>query len=1149
MKLLKCFAVILILISLNPTKTKSQVYCNVSDSLALIDLAFELQLDLLPVQAWGPGSGTPPSDWFGIDTFHSSPTEYRIRKIIVTNQIIVSGTLPDTLFNNDRLNKLDTLILSGNDAIYFGDTLRKTAGLPAPSLKYVDISWMDLPDIGTEFLQVLLHNMSNLNTLKMDNCILPDPLKLYTLPVTSSLVRLIMTDCTLPADTVFLDTLLNSLGSLQELYIENTSTTAIISSAAIPGSLQRLYIEGNNIQDFKDIGSLLKNLSNLQKLYAQDAMDSLVTDSIELDVTSVMTNLITLDLSENRLYGPVPLQLFERFSNLQYLYLNNNQIYGKLPLPVSFVAIGPMSGFPAYRGTKFLREFDISNNLIRGMLHLEWLFGFQLSNFGPGGSNMPLEYFNVSNNKFGGVRPLLNNNTANVIIGSLIPQRFPVLSELVVHDNYFGFIDLFRFLKIFRLKQVTPIIASHYIPQSGLDTTSFNYSPQADLGIGGVRRRNPAKRISIAAGSGLESAEQSITNFLGNKYRWERRDTASLAGGTATNPLTQFLGQNQQSGGSTSSNIITNNVGGIAQSDPSFLVGVDSSSANAHILGVDNLDSASHHNWLFRAQVTNDSFPMLTLNSVFKKVEVGKCVDGSGAPVHCQSMIVQFDPALLATMTIAEQDSMKEAVKEELGAIPLEQCLCGDIELWGISDTATSMLEGFGSGTRQSTTKTSSKPQLLSSDPNYSLLAGTANSLPDSVVLPANAGNTSAKTLVAIIDSGLDYEYTGLTPYLSEGASTASTCLPNAVWGYNFVDDNNNASDDHGHGTAVAGVVAGISQQSILPDTGSMKTDIGILPLKYTDKAGNGSLFHAACAVRYAADYERSIAGGTAKVKVINASWGYYGDPCMLLENQIAYVGNDCGVLLVASAGNDGSIVEGADSLRHWPSNSIWDTTGTLGIDNVIAVAGVDQSLNSLDVNSNYGSIHIDIAAPWNEVSTQAGSVNGFVNVQGTSFAAPQISRAAALLFDKYPDATYYAVKYALMEGVDKLQSADSLKILSGGRVNYQKADSIMAIIMDRTLCSPNMTVDVNEIEDIDQYIRVYPNPVTENLTIDISYSINSEDIELSLYTISGQIIRQVELNAGASETTLSTNDLPAGVYFLNILVSGKPFSKKIIKL
>ncbi len=1149
MKLLNCFSIILTLFLLKPITSKSQVYCNVSDSLALIDMATELSLNFLPVQAWDPGLGAPPSDWFGVDTIHSSTSEYRISKIVITNQTIVGGTLPDTLFNNDRLNKLDTLILSGNVDIYFGDTLRKTAGLPAPSLKYVDISWMDLPDMGTEFLQVLLHNMSNLNTLKMDNCILPDPLKLYSLPVTSSLVKLIMTDCTFPADTVFLDTMLNSLGSLQELYIENTATTAIISSAAIPGSLQRMYIERNNIQDFKNIGRLLKNLSNLQKLYAQDAMDSLVTDSIEFNINSTMTNLITLDLSENRLYGPMPLQLLERFSNLQYLYVNNNQIYGKLPTPVSTVSVGPLSGFPAYSGTKFLRELDISNNFIRGKLNLEWLLGFQLSGFGPGGSSMPLEYFNVSNNKFSEVRPLLNNNAANAIIGSLISQRFSVLSNLKVHDNYFGFKDMFRLKKIFRLKQVTPIIASHYVPQAGTDTTAFNYSPQADLGIGGVRRRNPGKRITIEAGSGLESDEQSFTNFLGNKYRWERRDTSNLAGGTSLNPLTQFLGQNQQNGGSTSSNIITDNAGGIAQSDPSFLVGVDSTSSNAHVLGVDNLDSTAHHNWLFRAQVTNDSFPMLTLNTVFKKIEVGKCVDGSGAPVRCQSMIIEFDPALLATLTIAEQDSMKEAVREELGAVPLEQCLCGDIELWGISDTASSMLEGFGSGTRQTTTKTSSKPQLLSSDPNYNLLAGTANGLPDSVVPPASAGNTTAKTLVAIIDSGLDYEYTGLTPYLSEGASTASGCLPNAVWGYNFVDDNNNASDDHGHGTAVAGVVAGISQQSILPDTGSMKTDIGILPLKYTDKAGNGSLFHAACAVRYAADYERSIAGGTAKVKVINASWGYYGDPCMLLENQIAYVGNDCGVLLVASAGNDGSIVEGADSLRHWPSNSIWDTTGTLGIDNVIAVAEVDQSLNSLDVNSNYGSIHIDIAAPWNEVSTQAGSVNGFVNVQGTSFAAPQISRAAALLFDKYPDATYFAVKYALMEGVDKLQSADSLKILSGGRVNYQKADSIMAIIMDRTLCSPNMTVDVNEIEDIDQYIRIYPNPVTDDLTIDISYSINSEDIELSLYTISGQIIQQVELNAGTSETKVSTHDLPAGVYFLNILISGKPFSKKIVKL
>ena len=60
------------------------------------------------------------------------------------------------------------------------------------------------------------------------------------------------------------------------------------------------------------------------------------------------------------------------------------------------------------------------------------------------------------------------------------------------------------------------------------------------------------------------------------------------------------------------------------------------------------------------------------------------------------------------------------------------------------------------------------------------------------LTLSGKAEPEPAKTLVAIVDSGMDYDYVGLKPYISEGASGVSNCMPNATWGYNFLDDNNN---------------------------------------------------------------------------------------------------------------------------------------------------------------------------------------------------------------------------------------------------------------------------------------------------------------------------------------------------------------------
>lgn len=178
-----------------------------------------------------------------------------------------------------------------------------------------------------------------------------------------------------------------------------------------------------------------------------------------------------------------------------------------------------------------------------------------------------------------------------------------------------------------------------------------------------------------------------------------------------------------------------------------------------------------------------------------------------------------------------------------------------------------------------------------------------------------------------------------------------------------------------------------------------------------------------------------------------------------------------------------------------------------------------------------------------------AGSTNGFIAVEGTSFAAPQVSRAAALLFDKYPDATYFAVKYALLHGVDTLQHLDSAKIASKGRINYHKADSILNRIVNKTLCAETGFVLNNKLVQISEVpISIYPNPVMDNLTIAFDYSLHSTKMELSLFNIQGQRLQHRRLPLGTTNTTISTKELVAGVYFIQLTLGDKQYSQKIIK-
>ena len=154
----------------------------------------------------------------------------------------------------------------------------------------------------------------------------------------------------------------------------------------------------------------------------------------------------------------------------------------------------------------------------------------------------------------------------------------------------------------------------------------------------------------------------------------------------------------------------------------------------------------------------------------------------------------------------------------------------------------------------------------------------------------------------------------------------------------------------------------------------------------------------------------------------------------------------------------------------------------------------------------------------------------------------------AALLFDKYPDASYFAVKYALMNGVDALASPDNTKLVSGGRINYAKADSILNIITNRSVCTPNVILNTKELEKLEEQIKIYPNPVADILTIEFNYGLTLNNIELKLFNLNGQELNRKNLPSGTTSTNISTEHLSAGVYFIQLIVDEKQYSQKVIK-
>ena len=205
------------------------------------------------------------------------------------------------------------------------------------------------------------------------------------------------------------------------------------------------------------------------------------------------------------------------------------------------------------------------------------------------------------------------------------------------------------------------------------------------------------------------------------------------------------------------------------------------------------------------------------------------------------------------------------------------------------------------------------------------------------------------------------------------------------VPGYNFVANNANAADDHGHGTHVAGTIAqSTNNGSASPASRSTST---IMPIKVLSARGSGSVAGIAEGIRWAADHG---------AKVINMSLG--GPMAVGQIGKAVKYAHDKGVVVVCAAGNDG---RGKVSYpARYPG--------------AIAVAAT-QFDETTTFYSNWGK-EIDIAAPGGNTRVDQngdGKPDGVLQntivpgnishtdylwFMGTSMASPHVAGVAALI-------------------------------------------------------------------------------------------------------------------------------------------------------
>lgn len=270
---------------------------------------------------------------------------------------------------------------------------------------------------------------------------------------------------------------------------------------------------------------------------------------------------------------------------------------------------------------------------------------------------------------------------------------------------------------------------------------------------------------------------------------------------------------------------------------------------------------------------------------------------------------------------------------------------------------------------------------------------------------------TGVGKTIAILDTGVDYTHADL------GGCLGTNCK--VIGGYDYINNDNDPMDDHGHGTHVAATAAGNGlYKGVAPDA-------KIMAYKVLASYGTGLTTGIIKAIQAATDPNKD-GNPSDHVDVISMSLGAYGNPdddlSLAVDNASAV-----GVVSTAAAGNSG------------PSASTILSPGTARSAITVAAACKSTQVGTNSYCSQpiasfssrgpliWNSVNIqkpDISAPgvlicaarWDSAFSGSPicSDEKHIRISGTSMATPHVAGAVALVRQAYPTYTPAQIKQLL---------------------------------------------------------------------------------------------------------------------------------------
>lgn len=231
-----------------------------------------------------------------------------------------------------------------------------------------------------------------------------------------------------------------------------------------------------------------------------------------------------------------------------------------------------------------------------------------------------------------------------------------------------------------------------------------------------------------------------------------------------------------------------------------------------------------------------------------------------------------------------------------------------------------------------------------------------------------NYPDTAGEGVTAyVIDTGVDYENADFDGRASSGIDT--------------VDGDDDAMDEHGHGTHVAGTIAGTEY--------GLAKSASVVAVRVLDANGSGTTEGVVDGINW-------VAENAAENSVANMSLG--GGKDQALDDAVT-AAIEAGVTFGVAAGNETS-----DACEGSPS----------GTPDAITV-GASDNADAFAYFSNFGSC-VDIIAPGVDIVSDAPG-GGEATMSGTSMATPHVVGVAALYLGENPGAAPADVATALTDG------------------------------------------------------------------------------------------------------------------------------------